>query len=62
PVWCWVNGYAVNTKISTTSEYIFREIDGVTYLFIQWKSGDYLYGGEVPCWYVFKRADGDASV
>ena len=62
PVLRWVNGYAVNTKISTTSEYIFREIDGVTYLFIQWKSGDYLYGGEVPFWYVFKHVDGDASV
>ena len=57
PIWRWINGYAVNTKISTASAYILREIGGVTYLFIQWKSGDYLYGGDAPFWYVFKRGD-----
>ena len=55
PTWSWVNGFVINTKVSTVSQYVLREINGVTYLFIQWKSGDYLYGGEIPFWYVFKR-------
>ncbi len=29
--------------------------EGTEYLFVQWKSGDYSYGGEQPFWYVFKR-------
>ena len=57
PTWRWVNGYTINTKTSTASSYLFREIDGMTYLFIQWKSGDYLYGGDIPFWYVFKRVN-----
>ena len=55
PTWSWVNGFVINTKVSTVSQYVLREINGVTYLFIQWKNGDYLYGGEIPFWYVFKR-------
>ncbi len=28
---------------------------GEEYIFIQWKNGDYIYGGEEPYWYVFRK-------
>lgn len=54
-IWSWVTGYVICHPSSTVSRYLFRELAGVTYLFIQWKSGDYSYGGSEPCWYVFQR-------
>lgn len=54
-VWSWVTGYVICHPSSTVSKYLFRELEGVTYLFVQWKSGDYSYGGSEPGWYVFKR-------
>jgi DNA-binding transcriptional MerR regulator len=36
--------------------YCLRSIHGEEYLFVQHKSGDYIYGGRKPLWYVFRRA------
>lgn len=36
-------------------EYEFKIVNGLEYLFIQWKSGDYVFGGRKPWYYVFKR-------
>jgi hypothetical protein len=36
--------------------YFLQEVEGETFLFIQHKSGDYVYGGRKPVWYVFRRA------
>lgn len=54
-IWRWVTGYVICTPRSTASHYIIRKYDGVDYLFIQWKSGDYSFGKSEPSWYVFKR-------
>ena len=54
-VWRWMKGYVICTPQSTASKYILQEIGQVPYLFVQWKSGDYSFGGSEPYWYVFRR-------
>ncbi|MBQ8798533.1 MAG: MerR family transcriptional regulator [Lachnospiraceae bacterium] len=54
-VWRWVNGYVICNPRVTASKYVIETHEGTEYLFVQWKSGDYSYGGEQPFWYVFKR-------
>jgi len=56
-IWRWMKGYVICNPRSTASMYQIRVVDGREYLFIQWKSGDYSYGGEEPFWYVFQRAE-----
>jgi len=52
---CWTRGYHIRKWLSTKSEYAIKTIDGKDYLFLQWKSGDYIYGGFDPLYYVFER-------
>lgn len=54
-VWRWITGNVICNPASTASMYRFQEYQGVKYLLIQWKSGDYTYGGEDPYWYVFRQ-------
>lgn len=54
-VWRWVNGCVICNPRSTVSKYVIRKFDEAEYLFVQWKSGDYSYGGDEPFWYVFQR-------
>ena len=54
-VWRWVRGNVICNPVSTVSMYRFQEYQGTEYLLIQWKSGDYTFGGEEPYWYVFQR-------
>lgn len=54
-VWRWVTGNVICNPASTASMYRFQEYQETEYLLIQWKSGDYTYGGEEPYWYVFRR-------
>lgn len=54
-VWRWVNGYVICNPRTTASKYVIKRYEGEEYLFVQWKSGDYSYGGTQPSWYVFKR-------
>lgn len=54
-VWRWMNGYVICNPRSTASLYRIRKIGRAEYLFVQWKSGDYSYGGDKPYWYVFRR-------
>ena len=51
----WTRGTMLDRRRMTAQAYEFREIDGKEYLFIEWKSGDYLYAGRYQ-WYVFVRA------
>ena len=44
-----------DSKEYTKREILIETHEGTEYLFVQWKSGDYSYGGEQPFWYVFKR-------
>ena len=54
-IWRWENGYVICNPRVTASKYVIETHEGTEYLFVQWKSGDYSYGGEQPFWYVFKR-------
>ena len=49
-------GVVLNPKLRVAEVYCLREIGVETYLFVQHKSGDYIYGGRKPLWYVFRRA------
>ena len=51
----WTKGFVLRKWNSTACAYEIQIIDGVEYLFIEWKSGDYIYGGMEPDYYVFKR-------
>lgn len=54
-VWRWVTGNVICNSMSTVSMYRFQQHGDTEYLFIQWKSGDYTFGGQEPYWYVFQR-------
>lgn len=51
----YTKGHILDTVDSTDSEYEIKLIDGTTYLFMQWKSGDYVFNFKKPSYYVFKR-------
>ena len=48
-------GVVINNYKRTVSKYHIKKINGEDYLFVEWKSGDYIFGGKVNCYYVFKR-------
>lgn len=39
----------------TLSNYEIKEKDGVKYLVVEWKSGDYIFGGMINCYYVLVK-------
>lgn len=51
----WTRGFILKKINPTSCAYEIREIGGVEYLFIEWKSGDYIWGGFDPTYYVFVR-------
>ncbi len=55
--WNWNTGNVICLPQSTVSMYHFIEYRETKYLLIQWKSGDYIYGGEEHYWYVFRKED-----
>ena len=48
----WTKDYILSTTLA--SNYIIKDIDNERYLIMDWKSGDYVYGGKVYGCYVFK--------
>ena len=51
----WTKGFVLDCKKSTASQYTFKLIDNIEYLFVEWKMGNYVYGGAKPGYYVFTR-------
>lgn len=51
----WTKGFLLDKKNEIAEAYEIRVLDSVEYLFIEWKSGDYTFGGRKPYWYVFIR-------
>lgn len=51
----WTKGLILNKREKTASAYEIKIIDGKEYLFKEWKSGDYSFGGGRAYWYVFTR-------
>lgn len=52
----WTNGFVLRKWNSTACAYEIRRIDGTDYLFIEWKSGDYRWGGFDTDFYVFIKS------
>ncbi len=53
----WTRGFLLRRYNSTACAYDIRRRDGTEYLVMEWKSGDYRWGGHETDYYVFKRAD-----
>jgi bla regulator protein BlaR1 len=53
----WTKGLILNKADKTASKYEIMELDGNTYLFYEWKSGDYIFRNREPSYYVLKKAD-----
>lgn len=51
----WTKGALIDERRATVSHYFFEERNGKEYLFIEWKTGNYVYGGFPPSFYVFLR-------
>lgn len=51
----WTKDYILSHKSCLASNYIIKEVDGEMYLIMDWKSGDYVFGGEIFGCYVFKK-------
>ena len=51
----WTKGHILNLHRTTAAKYQITEINGTEYLFMEWKMGNYIYGGMKPDHYVFKR-------
>lgn len=52
----WTKNYLLRKWNWSACEYEIRESDGKDYLIIEWKSGDWRYGGYDTNYYVFTRA------
>jgi bla regulator protein blaR1 len=53
----WTNGLVLNKQEKTASSYKIKDIDGSSYMFIEWKSGDYSFRNMKPKFYVLKKLD-----
>jgi len=51
----WTRGYLLRKWTKSACAYEIRQINGREYLFLEWKSGDYIYGGRDTNYYVFER-------
>lgn len=54
---CWAKGYMLKKWNSTACAYEIRNSDGRDYLIMEWKSGDYRWGGMDTDYYVFQKVD-----
>lgn len=48
----WSGHYIINSNQETVSECLIKEMNGKTYMFYEWKSGDYIYRDMKPSYYV----------
>ncbi|OGR77102.1 MAG: hypothetical protein A2X32_07425 [Elusimicrobia bacterium GWC2_64_44] len=55
PWWTWTRGVVLHQGDKTASRYEIKKIGGADYLFFEWKSGDYVFRGAKPFYYVLKR-------
>ncbi len=53
----YTRGYVLNRWAQTAERYFIQRIAQREYLFVEHKSGDYMYGGLRPYWYVFVREE-----
>ncbi|MBF0566935.1 MAG: hypothetical protein HQK89_17050 [Nitrospirae bacterium] len=54
-VWKWTRGVVIHEGDKTASKYEIRSIGGKKFLFLEWKSGDYVIRHMKPYYYVLVR-------
>lgn len=59
----WTNGYIIDENgYGTFAQRLFVSvIDDVEFLFMEFKSGDYVFRGEINCYYIFVRSESEAA-
>lgn len=55
----WTKGMILSKTEKTASKYEIKVIEGQAYMFLEWKSGDYISKGLVSKYYVMKKVDSD---
>ncbi|HUK84132.1 MAG TPA: hypothetical protein VLZ12_16040, partial [Verrucomicrobiae bacterium] len=55
PWWTWTKGFLIHRDDKTASRYRIQTIDGQSYMFLEWKSGDVMVAGMKPKYYVLRR-------
>ena len=55
PWWTWTKGLVFHSGDKTASRYTLKDIEGSTYMFFEWKSGDYTIRHRKPLYYVLKK-------
>jgi bla regulator protein BlaR1 len=58
----WTKGLFLDVEGKEASTYVIEEIDGTTYMFFEWKTGDYRIYHIKPKFYVLKKVPGKAYV
>ena len=53
---CWTNGYILRKFNNCACAYEIRQLNGKDYLIVEWKSGDYRWGGYDTDYYVFIKS------
>ena len=51
----WTKRFLLRRYNDSACEYEIRPVDGMDYLLIEWKSGDYRWGGFDTNYYIFVR-------
>ncbi|MBE6809485.1 MAG: hypothetical protein E7521_00300 [Ruminococcaceae bacterium] len=52
----WSKGVLLDLNKLIVSNYVFKTIDDIEFLFLEWKMGNYVFGGMPPSYYVFIRS------
>jgi len=55
PWWTWTKGLVFHLGSKTASKYTLQDIEGSTYMFFEWKSGDYTIRHRKPSYYVLRK-------
>jgi hypothetical protein len=61
PWWTWTKGLVFHSGDKTASKYTLKDIEGSTYMFYEWKSGDYTIRYSKPSYYVLKKVSSKTS-
>ena len=61
-VFTWTKDHILNPVDKTDSKYVIKDINGSTYMFFEWKSGDYTIRGQKPSYYVLKKISSTPSL
>jgi hypothetical protein len=61
PWWTWTKGLVFHSGDKTASKYTLKDIEGSTYMFFEWKSGDYTIRYRKPSYYVLKKVSSETG-